>query len=106
MRTALAAAIAVAAFVAFPAHAAAPPSAQEREIVALLNKAITQVYKAAPSCKAPNPFQRDVTATDADPSQALLSTFAFFRRPATAEEAALKPPAHDLPAQGIYSRYM
>jgi hypothetical protein len=103
MRTALAAATAIAGFAAFPAQAATP---REQEIVGLLNKAINQVYRAAPSCRPQDPLKHDVTATDADPSQDLLNTFAFFRRPATAEEAALKPPAHYLPADGVYRRYM
>lgn len=81
---------------------------RERQVIALLNRAVRSVQRADRACRPPNPFKRRTTFTDDPPSEALLKTLGVLRRPQSPEEAQLPRDSYatHLPAEGIYRQHV
>jgi hypothetical protein len=97
--------IGIGALLLFPVAAGSQVDGTQQQVVALLNRAVAEVYAKTPACRPVNPFDQTSTLTDSDPSADLLATFAIFRRPGTAAELGLLKPERGFPAQGLYRRY-
>lgn len=59
---------------------------RERQITAMLNRAMRATIRADRRCAVPSPFEGEPTYTDAPPSPELLAAFAILRRPQTESE--------------------